>query len=105
MFFSDGVDKFMDYMKAERGASEHTMRAYSSDLAQLGEFLAKRSTRDQVEVDHVGLDDLQDWLQEQSDDKGNVAASLARKISSVRSFWRFMLRKELIDTNPAEMRG
>ena len=103
MFFSDGVDKFMDYMKAERGASEHTMRAYSSDLAQLGEFLAKRSTRDQVEVDHVGLDDLQDWLQEQSDDKGNVAASLARKISSVRSFWRFMLRKELIDTNPAEM--
>ena len=103
MLMDQGIDKFMDYMKAERGASEHTMRAYSSDLALLTEFLALRHRSRAVQVEDVRLDDLQDWLQEQADERDNVAASLARKISSLRSFWRFMLRKELIEYNPAEM--
>lgn len=104
MFFGDASEKYLSYLKAERGASEHTLRAYGSDLAQLEEHLLDRKPGSQtVKVEEVGLDELQLWLQAQSDDKGNKASSLARKISAVRSFWRFMLRKELIDYSPAEL--
>ncbi len=103
MYVTVGIDKFMDYMRAERGASDHTLRAYESDLRQLTEFLVTRSRSGKIEVDWVDLDDLQSWLHEQAEQKGNKASSLARKISSVRSFFRFLLRKEFIEENPAEM--
>lgn len=103
MLFKDAIDKFHDYMKAERGASEHTLRAYGSDLSQLRDFLLERELGDAVEVEDVDLDALQSWLQEQADDRGNKAASLARKISAARSFWRFLMRKEYVDFSPAEM--
>ena len=104
MLFGDASEKYLAYLKAERGASEHTLRAYGSDLAQLEEYLLElKSGKSALKVDHIGLDDLQYWLQDQSDDKGNKASSLARKISAVRSFWRFMMRKEYIDYSPAEL--
>lgn len=103
MYFSEAVDKFLDYLKAERGASEHTLRAYASDLAQLGDFLQSRNMTGKVKIDDVDVSSMQAWLEVQSDSKGNVASSIARKISATRSFWRFLLRKELIDVSPAEM--
>ena len=99
----DATDRFFDYMRAERGASDHTLRAYASDLNQLHEFLTPRQRGGAVEIEWVDLDDLQSWLHEQAEDRGNKAASLARKISSVRSFFRFLLRKEYLERNPAEM--
>ena len=102
MYLDVGVDKFIDYLKAERGASDHTLRAYASDLNQLDEFLLSRSRSGKVEIEWIDLDDLQSWLHEQAEEKENKAASLARKISSVRSFFRFLLRKEYIERNPAE---
>ena len=99
----DATDRFFDYMRAERGASDHTLRAYASDLNQLHEFLTTRQRGGAVEIEWVDLDDLQSWLHEQAEDRGNKAASLARKISSVRSFFRFLLRKEYLERNPAEM--
>ena len=103
LLYTDGVDKFLEYMRVERGASEHTLRAYGSDLGQLGEFLIARARDAKVAVDEVVLDDLQAWVHEQAEVEGNVASSLARKISAVRSFWRFLLRKEYVERSPADL--
>ena len=105
VYYSVASERYLEYLKAERGASEHTLRAYASDLSQLEEYLTERKSASKggLRIEQIGLDDLQYWLQDQSDAKGNVASSLSRKISAVRSFWRFMLRKEYVEHSPAEL--
>ena len=104
-FYSVVSEKYLAYLNAERGASEHTLRAYASDLSQLEGFLLRRlgAVEGELKISRIGLNDLQHWLAEQSEERGNKASSLARKISAVRSFFRFMLRKDYIDYSPADL--
>lgn len=94
------VDAFLEYMRAERGASPQTLRAYASDLQQLLEFfedveLAGAHPRE------VGLAHLRGFVSERFDE--NSASSISRKISTIRSFWKFLTKKRHIDENPAEL--
>ncbi|MEM1348458.1 MAG: tyrosine recombinase XerC [Myxococcota bacterium] len=107
MFYDEAIELFMNYLRAERGSSAHTRRAYASDLRQLGDFMERRTGKvgqeEDVRVDEVDIDALQEWLHEQSSEQGNKPASLARKVSTVRSFFRFLLRKQRVAYNPAEL--
>ncbi len=103
MVYKDATDLFKRYLVAERSASVHTLRAYASDLRQLGDWLRARRKGEDPEVDEVGHEELQSWLHEQATTQGNKASSLARKISTLRTFFRYLLRHEHVDVNPAEM--
>jgi len=92
----------MNYLEVERNASPYTVRNYTTDL--LGSknikgfftFLMERGIKLLSEVDRSILRDYLAYLMEQ----GLVKASIARKLSAIRSFYRYLLREEIISTSP-----
>lgn len=88
---------WLDALRAERGASAHTLRAYGRELGSLATHLA---TEDKGLRD-AALADLRRWLASTARDRRPAPATLARRIAAVRSFYRWMLERGLLDTNPA----
>jgi len=100
-------DNYIHYLEAERNASAYTVRNYTNDLVgnyQRGsakgffQFLRLRQVGSLEEVDRRILRDYITWLMEQ----GVAKASIARKLSAVRSFYRYLLREGALSTNPLE---
>ena len=97
-------NRYINYLKAERNASPYTVRNYTSDL--LGSknikgfftFLAERGVKSLNEADRSLLRDYMAYLVEQ----GLVKASIARKLSAIRSFYRYMVREEILPVNPVQ---
>ena len=78
----------------ERNASEHTRRNYHDDLARFVQFLGRRSLRDVTPLD------VRRFLAEQST-KAYAKRTIARRLSCVRSFFRFLCRDGVLKQNPA----
>ena len=94
------IDNFAEYLRAERGASPETIRAYTSDLGQLTEWLVDRGLGD-IEAGSVASEHLRGFVAARFDE--NQASSIARKISSIRSFFRFLRKKGVISASPADV--
>ena len=92
----DYLRRFSEYLEAERNSSEHTIRNYLSDLRQFQNFLGSAKSPESI----TRLD-VRGFIVELQR-KNKSAVSISRKISSVRSFLRFMVDEGLITTNPAE---
>jgi tyrosine recombinase XerC len=88
------IDKFMNYLKVEKGASSHTALNYSIDLAAFSTFLGDKDIND---VDHLAL---RRFLAEMRA-RNNSKRTIARKLASLRSFFKFLFREGHIKTNPA----
>ncbi len=93
----DAFDKFIDYLKVERNASRYTVRNYDADLREFFEFLKSESIKS---LDEVNKDVLRDYLY-QLMENGFARTSIARKLSAVRSFYRYLQREELVSVSPA----
>ena len=89
-------NKYINYLEAERNASPYTVRNYSTDLLGFFQFLRNKEVDSLKEVDRHVLRDYLSHLME----KGFVKASIARKLSAIRSFYRYLLREEIIATSP-----
>lgn len=97
VFMHHEIDRFIDYMRAVKNASEHTLRAYASDIAQFAGFLeGGELSTDPREVDSQTLRRYLARLQRQSLSK----ASTARKLASLRAFFKYLLRKGVIEADP-----
>lgn len=91
------VDTFLGELEATRGASPHTLRAYGGDLAELLEHLLEL---DVTEPKDVGPKHLKRWLAK-LDGRDLGASTIQRKLSSARSFFRWLERRGAIDVHPA----
>jgi len=96
------IRTFVTYLDLERGASCETIRSYHSDLRQFVRFLKTLgSTHDVVPEPHlitsVIIRNFLGWLDRQQRKK----SSLARKLATLRSFFRFLLQEGWVHTNPA----
>jgi len=91
-------NRYINYLEAERNASPYTVRNYTTDLLGFFDFLKKKGVGSLQEVDRHTLRDYLSHLVKQ----GFVKASIARKLSAIRSFYRYLLREEIISTNPVE---
>lgn len=89
-------NKYISYLEVERNASPYTVRNYTTDLLGFFQFLRDKEVDSLKEVDRHTLRDYLSQLME----KGFVKASIARKLSAIRSFYRYLLREEIIATNP-----
>lgn len=76
------VEQFVRYLRAERGRSEHTVRAYRGDLESLLSHVERRGGR---RFDELDLDDLRSWLARLRS-QGVSSATVARRASSARVF-------------------
>jgi len=92
----DRVVSFMDYLRVERGASPHTLRNYGIDLAEFTEFLG-RAGSSPMAADARLVRAYLAWLHQ----RRLAKSSIARKLASVRSWWRFLARRGVIEQNPA----
>jgi len=92
------IDKFESFLTAERGLAANTVQAYVTDLAQFSDFVAGRSGGT-VAVDRVTLVDVRAFLRQEVS-RGLNGRSMMRKISSLRSFFKFLLRRGHIKSDP-----
>ena len=95
------VDQFLDYLRAERGASEQTLRAYASDLAQLVDYLEVHHDLGEADPADIELNHLRGFVADRFEQ--NAASSIARKISTIRSFWTFLVKREYIEDDVASL--
>ncbi len=89
-------NKYINYLEVERNASPYTVRNYTTDLLGFFQFLRDKGIDSLKEVDRHTLRDYLSQLMEM----GFVKASIARKLSAIRSFYRYLLREEIISTSP-----
>src|SRR5688500_11856661 len=88
------VERFLEYLAVERRLSPRTVAAYREDLARLVLFLGDEQWRD------VGAEQLRSFIAQQHRD-GLSGVSLKRRLSATRSFYRWLMREGLAQTNPA----
>ena len=93
------VDSFLQYLQKERKYSLNTVQAYENDLLEFSEFCEKRLSKD---VLNVGVSDVREWIVEMSDGSGAVGVrTVKRRISALRSFYKYLRRERLVSKNPA----
>jgi len=91
------IDQFTERLATERNFSEHTLSAYRTDLEQFKMFLAANKVRTPGRVTSMVMRKYMAHLRSREYSK----TTLARKLSSLRSFYRFLCREGVTDSNPA----
>ncbi len=93
------IDQFIEYLRAERHFSAHTARCYAADLDQFCKFLgAPEGGLDAVLV-AVDGDRVRDFLAHLHG-KNYCKSTIARKLATLRSFYKFLARRGRIENNP-----
>ena len=91
------INEFLNYLKYERNRSDLTIKNYGEDLRAFKEFYGN------LEGCHswksVDSDIIRDWMESMMD-KGNNATSINRRLSALRSFYRFALARKLVGKDP-----
>ena len=98
--FEQLVLAFLTDLEQERGLARNTIDAYRSDLVQFGAFLADHG-RDALAVEHAELAAFLEELANSPSTTPVAAATLQRKIACLRSFYRHLHRRGMIQRNPA----
>ena len=91
------IDKFLDYLKCELNRSQRTVDNYRDDLEHFEKFA--RSLSDSFSWETVDADIVRDWMAQMIED-GNKAASVCRRLSALKMFYRYALRKGLVSSDP-----
>lgn len=97
----DAVESFVRYLRDGRNASSHTLRNYQSDLEQFLSYVSPPGAKPPAlaKVDHHLIREFIAHLHEQGLEKSSVA----RKLASLRSFFKFCVRQGLAAQNPAKL--
>lgn len=91
------VDCFLEYLRGELNRSQMTVESYREDLAHFEEFA--RNLSDSFSWETVDSDTVRLWMENMMD-KGNAATTVNRRLSALRTFYRFALSRKYIETDP-----
>lgn len=94
------VQKFLLHLRGERNYSTHTIASYEDDLIQFVDFLSRRFSEPSVNAEHVDRSHIRlflRYLHEQEYSK----KSIARKLASIRSLFKYLHKQHIIHANPA----
>lgn len=91
------TDSFLDYLRFERNYSEKTIVSYGTDLAKFEEFF--NGVDENVDFTTVDADLVRAWVMSLME-QGYTSTSVNRKLSSLRSFYRFLLKKGVVQADP-----
>ena len=92
------IDQFLNYLRFERNTSPLTVQTYEEGLREFESYLSLKDAG--LSLDRVDTDLIRDWM-ESLMDKGNTASTINKKLSAVRSFYRFALKRKLVEKDPA----
>lgn len=91
------IERFLEYLKYQKKFSPHTIISYANDLRQFAFFL--QQTFEINQVGQITHHMIRSWVVELLDTSIS-ARSVNRKLSSLKSFYRFLLREQLVHANP-----
>lgn len=89
-------NKYIAYLQAERNASPYTVRNYTNDLLEFFDFAREKEIKSLKEINKQTLRGYLAHLME----RGFARSSIARKLSAIRSFYRYLLREEMVSSSP-----
>ena len=92
------IDQFLNYLRYERNSSPLTVQTYDESLREFESYLSLRDSG--LSLQAVDADLIRDWM-ESLMDKGNTASTINKKLSALRSFYRFSLKRKLVEKDPA----
>jgi len=93
------LEQFLTYLQAGRSVSPYTVKNYGNDI---GQFLNYCRARGVSSLEQVDRSLLRSYLA-QLDEAGYVKASIARRVAELRSFGNFLVREEVLESNPFRM--
>ena len=99
----DAFEEFLRHIGHERQLSPRTVRAYADDLTEFSEFLTRYFGSPEWDWAMVDRLTIRSFMGDCVSRRGLARKSVARKLSTVRSFFRFMHVEELLDANPARL--
>jgi integrase/recombinase XerC len=91
----DYIEKFIRYLDLEKGVSSHTVRAYRRDLDEFAESVGDMPNS-------LDVIDIRGFIAAQIQ-KGLNRTTVSRRLSSIRSFFKFLYREGYMKTNPAKL--
>jgi len=93
------LEQYLAHLRVEKDASPYTLRNYSHEIRQFLCFLKEQGIGSWEDVDRQVLRRYLLWLRQE----GYVEASMARKLSELRSFCRYLLQEEQLHSNPFDL--
>ncbi len=95
-----GIDGFLDYLRYERNRSENTVESYRRDLEAFQQFFG--SLDSELTFATVDTDVVRDWMEHQLD-QGNRATTVARRLSALKTYYRYLLARGYVEHDPAHI--
>lgn len=97
------IDKFLEYLECEQNRSQRTVESYRDDLKHFEKFA--RDLSDSFSWETVDADLVRNWMA-QMIDEGNKATSVCRRLSALKTFYRFALSRHYVESDPVyEVQG
>ena len=94
------LEDFVAYLRYERNYSENTIKPYHDSLEAFGLFI--KSLDSDLDWRHITSDVIRDWIVCLMD-RGITPSGVCPRLSAVKSFYHFLLRRGLVETDPAHM--
>ena len=91
-------EKFINYLRYEKNYSSHTEISYFKDLTQFQNFI--KNEIGQFDPFTISSDQIRMWIVKLME-KGQKSSTVNRKLSTIKSFYKFLQKKELMEMNPA----
>ena len=92
------INQFLNYLRYERNSSPQTAQTYEEALEEFESYITFRD--EGLSLGDIDTDIIRDWM-ESLMDKGNSASTINKKLSALRSFYRFALKRKLVTRDPA----
>lgn len=92
------VEEFLNYLRFELNRSELTVKGYADDLEKFEAYF--KSLDNHLSWESVDSDIIRDWMESMME-KGNNATSINRRLSALRSFYRFALSRDMVKSDPS----
>lgn len=91
------TDSFLDYLLYERNYAKHTVGFYRADILELQKFGEEQYG--EMTPERVDAELIRDWIASMMDNNRS-ASTISRKLSSLRAYYRFLLRERLVEVDP-----
>ncbi len=92
------IQSFLSYLEHQKRFSVHTIKSYAKDLTLYSEFIVETFDLEELEQVHHSM--IRSWIVEMVE-KDYARTSIKRKLSALRSFYRFLQREGAVSSNPA----
>ena len=91
------IDQFISYIESERRYSPLTVRNYKRDITNFAAWFNSQTASSEFDAGKVCVEDISNWIIYRLDTAKLSAASMNRELSSIKSFFRYLRRKEVVN--------